>query len=209
MLEEIRQQPEALERTLSGELRRVEQFKRTGGETSAAPDRAGRARHLRQRRAVRPLPAGDHHRHSRCRWPRPPSPRSTTRASITATRWWWPSRNRANPPTPTWCWSARASRARSRWASPTKAAARWRELAEHVFLVRAGREKSVAATKTYTGQMLVLYLLAYALGGGVRIDDLRAHSRTLVSAALRWSRRSTPSASATASCATPWWWGAA
>src|SRR5579859_3463464 len=31
-------------------------------------------------------------------------------------------------------------------------------LAEHVFLVRAGREKSVAATKTYTGQMLMMYL---------------------------------------------------
>jgi glutamine---fructose-6-phosphate transaminase (isomerizing) len=45
-------------------------------------------------------------------------------------------------------------------------------LAEHVFLVRAGREKSVAATKTYTGQMLMLYLMAYALGGGVSMADL-------------------------------------
>src|SRR5713101_1931464 len=46
------------------------------------------------------------------------------------------------------------------------------KLAEHVFLVRAGREKSVAATKTYTGQVLMLYLLAYALGGKIRPDDL-------------------------------------
>jgi glucosamine--fructose-6-phosphate aminotransferase (isomerizing) len=45
-------------------------------------------------------------------------------------------------------------------------------LAEHVFLVHAGKEKSVAATKTYTGQMLILYLLAHALGGGVRMADL-------------------------------------
>jgi glutamine---fructose-6-phosphate transaminase (isomerizing) len=45
-------------------------------------------------------------------------------------------------------------------------------LAEHTFLVHAGREKSVAATKTYTGQMLMFYLLAYALGGAVRIADL-------------------------------------
>jgi glucosamine--fructose-6-phosphate aminotransferase (isomerizing) len=45
-------------------------------------------------------------------------------------------------------------------------------LAEHVFLVRAGREKSVAATKTYTGQVMLLYLLVYALGGKVRITDL-------------------------------------
>ena len=40
-------------------------------------------------------------------------------------------------------------------------------LAEHVFLVHAGREKSVAATKTYTGQLLVLYLLAHALGANI------------------------------------------
>jgi glucosamine--fructose-6-phosphate aminotransferase (isomerizing) len=38
----------------------------------------------------------------------------------------------------------------------------------------------VAATKTYTGQVLMLYLLAYALGGKIRPDDLarlpeRAH----------------------------------
>jgi glucosamine--fructose-6-phosphate aminotransferase (isomerizing) len=44
-------------------------------------------------------------------------------------------------------------------------------IAEHVFLVRAGREKSVAATKTYTGQVLMLYLLVYALGGKVRVTD--------------------------------------
>jgi glucosamine--fructose-6-phosphate aminotransferase (isomerizing) len=47
-------------------------------------------------------------------------------------------------------------------------------IAEHVFLVRAGREKSVAATKTYTGQLLLLYLLAYALGAKIRIADLEA-----------------------------------
>ena len=47
-------------------------------------------------------------------------------------------------------------------------------LAEHVFLVRAGREKSVAATKTYTGQLMSLYLLAYALGAKIRLEDLQA-----------------------------------
>jgi glucosamine--fructose-6-phosphate aminotransferase (isomerizing) len=45
-------------------------------------------------------------------------------------------------------------------------------IAEHVLFVRAGRERAVAATKTYTGQMLMMYLLAYALGGRVRIADL-------------------------------------
>src|SRR5690349_15743331 len=48
------------------------------------------------------------------------------------------------------------------------------DLAEHVFLVRAGREKSVAATKTYTGQLMLLYLLAYALGAKLRLRDLEA-----------------------------------
>jgi glucosamine--fructose-6-phosphate aminotransferase (isomerizing) len=47
------------------------------------------------------------------------------------------------------------------------------KLAEHVFLVRTGRERSVAATKTYTGQVMLLYLLAHALGAKIRIDDLR------------------------------------
>jgi glucosamine--fructose-6-phosphate aminotransferase (isomerizing) len=47
------------------------------------------------------------------------------------------------------------------------------KLAEHVFLVRTKRERSVAATKTYTGQVMLLYLLAQALGARIRIDDLR------------------------------------
>ncbi len=47
-------------------------------------------------------------------------------------------------------------------------------LAEYTLLVRAGREKSVAATKTYTGQLLSLYLLAQALGANIRSEDLQA-----------------------------------
>lgn len=46
-------------------------------------------------------------------------------------------------------------------------------LAERVFLVRAGKERSVAATKTYTGQLMMLYLLAHALGAPVNLDDLK------------------------------------
>lgn len=37
-------------------------------------------------------------------------------------------------------------------------------IADETLLIHAGREKSVAATKTYTGQMLHFYLLARALG---------------------------------------------
>ena len=46
-------------------------------------------------------------------------------------------------------------------------------LAEHAFLVRAGKEKSVAATKTYTGQVLCFYLLAYALGAPIKLESLQ------------------------------------
>ncbi len=58
-------------------------------------------------------------------------------------------------------------------------------LADHVLLVRAGKERSVAATKTYTGQLLSVYLLAYALGARFslesleRIPDLAAAALTL------------------------------
>jgi len=45
-------------------------------------------------------------------------------------------------------------------------------LAADTFLVRAGKEKSVAATKTYTGQIFCFYLLAYALGAPILLDDL-------------------------------------
>ena len=45
-------------------------------------------------------------------------------------------------------------------------------LAEHTFLVRAGKERSVAATKTFTGQVLLMYLIATALGGDIRVADL-------------------------------------
>lgn len=47
------------------------------------------------------------------------------------------------------------------------------KLAHHAVLVRAGKEKSVAATKTYTGQLMALYLLAWSLGAAIEIDDLK------------------------------------
>jgi len=54
-----------------------------------------------------------------------------------------------------------------------EAASTMARIAEHVLLIRARRERAVAATKTYTGQVLMMYLLAYALGGRVRIDGLQ------------------------------------
>ena len=46
-------------------------------------------------------------------------------------------------------------------------------ISNFVLRVRAGAEESVAATKTYTCQLMALYLLAHALGGSVDIDVLR------------------------------------
>src|SRR2546427_4407286 len=45
-------------------------------------------------------------------------------------------------------------------------------LADDAFLVRAGRQRSVAATKTYTGQLLLLYLLASALGPHITLGSV-------------------------------------
>jgi glucosamine--fructose-6-phosphate aminotransferase (isomerizing) len=43
---------------------------------------------------------------------------------------------------------------------------------DECWMVHAGKERSVAATKTYTGQLLLLYLLAWALGGKMPVESL-------------------------------------
>lgn len=45
-------------------------------------------------------------------------------------------------------------------------------LVDEVFLVRAGRQRSVAATKTYTGQLLMFYLLAGGLGPQISMESV-------------------------------------
>jgi len=48
------------------------------------------------------------------------------------------------------------------------------KVGQHHFFLRAGKEESVAATKTYTAELMVLYLLAYALKGEERLGhDVR------------------------------------
>lgn len=60
-------------------------------------------------------------------------------------------------------------------------------LTDETFLIHAGREKSVAATKTYTGQLLIFHLLARAMSNSLanlaveRIPELAAQSLTLKS----------------------------
>jgi glucosamine--fructose-6-phosphate aminotransferase (isomerizing) len=46
------------------------------------------------------------------------------------------------------------------------------EIADETFLIHAGREHSVAATKTYTGQLMIFHLLASALTGNKRFAEV-------------------------------------
>ena len=46
------------------------------------------------------------------------------------------------------------------------------KLVDDAFLVRAGKQRSVAATKTYTGQLLLLYLLASSLGSHITLSEV-------------------------------------
>jgi glucosamine--fructose-6-phosphate aminotransferase (isomerizing) len=46
------------------------------------------------------------------------------------------------------------------------------QLVDEVFLERAGKQRTVAATKTYTGQLLLMYLLASALGSQVTLRGI-------------------------------------
>jgi glucosamine--fructose-6-phosphate aminotransferase (isomerizing) len=44
------------------------------------------------------------------------------------------------------------------------------KLVNEVFLVHAGKQRSVAATKTYSGQLMIFYLLAAALGTAISME---------------------------------------
>jgi glutamine---fructose-6-phosphate transaminase (isomerizing) len=46
-------------------------------------------------------------------------------------------------------------------------------IVEFLLPIEAGAEISVAATKTYTCQLLALYLVAYAINGGIELEHLR------------------------------------
>jgi glucosamine--fructose-6-phosphate aminotransferase (isomerizing) len=172
MLEEIRQQPAALEKTLRGELRRLERFKRLVENRKprlimlcarGTSDNAAQfGRYLLEITCGIPVSLAA------------PSIYSLYNADLDMRDVLLVAISQSGESTDT---NLVLERGRARGAltigitnEPASTLAR---LAEHVFLVRAGREKSVAATKTYTGQVLMLYLLAWALGARIRIDDLR------------------------------------
>jgi glucosamine--fructose-6-phosphate aminotransferase (isomerizing) len=172
MLEEIRQQPDALERTLASELPRIERFKQRLAKrpprlivlaARGTSDNAAQfGRYLLEVTTGIPVSLAA------------PAIHTLYNAHMDYRDALVVGISQSGESTDT---NLVLSRAREQGAltigitnEPSSTLAR---LAEHVFLVRAGREKSVAATKTYTGQVLMLYLLAYALGGRIRIDDLK------------------------------------
>ena len=172
MLEEIRQQPEALQRTLSAELKRVEKFKRLVAQQrprlvvlvarGTSDNAALFGRYLLEITTGIPVSLAA------------PSIATLYHAQVDYRDALVVAISQSGESTDTNLVLERARDQKALTLGITnESASTLAKLAEHVFLVRAGHEKSVAATKTYTGQMLAMYLLAYALGGrDVRIADL-------------------------------------
>ena len=171
MLQEIRQQPEALERTLARERRKVEAFKRALAKrrprlivlvARGTSDNAARfGRYLLEIATGIPVTLAA------------PSIVSLYGVTVDYRETLVVALSQSGESTDT---NLVLERARGQGALTLGITNERRStlagLAERTFLVHAGREKSVAATKTYTGQMLMFYLLAYALGGKIGIPDL-------------------------------------
>src|SRR3989442_5179413 len=178
MLEEIREQPAALERTLKAELRRAERFKKflerrrprlvILAARGTSDNAALFGRYLLEITTGMPvsLAAASIYTLYNARV----DLRDTLVAAI----------SQSGESTDT---NIVLSEARKRGAMTigitNETSSSLAKLAEHVFLVRAGKERSVAATKTFTGKVLMLYLLAYALCGKVRPDDLARLPKTV------------------------------
>ena len=171
MLEEIRQQPAALERTLAGEMRSAERFKRLVEKRrprlivlvarGTSDNAALFGRYLLEITTGIPVSLAA------------PSITTLYGARVDYRETLVAAISQSGESTDTNLVLERARRQGALTLGITnEGSSTLARLAEHVFLARAGKEKSVAATKTYTGQMLMLYLLAYALGGGIRVADL-------------------------------------
>src|SRR5690349_15917290 len=172
MLEEIREQPEALERTLQAELRRVERFKRliekrrprlvVLAARGTSDNAALFGRYLLEITTGIPVSLSA------------PSIFTLYKADVDLGDALVVAISQSGESTDT---NLVLERARKRGALTVgitnESSSTLARISDYAFLVRAGKEKSVAATKTYTGQLLALYLLAHALGGPIRVEDLR------------------------------------
>ncbi len=173
MLEEIRQQPSALDRTLRGELSGAEKLRKTLQERKpkliilaarGTSDNAAQfGRYLLEITTGIPTALAA------------PSILTLYRAAVNFDDALVVAISQSGESTDTNVVLEEARKAGAMTVGITnEAGSALARLAEHVFLVRAGKERSVAATKTYTGQLLSIYMLAYALGANISLDDLRA-----------------------------------
>jgi glucosamine--fructose-6-phosphate aminotransferase (isomerizing) len=172
MLEEIRQQPAALERTLAREMRRVERLRALLSKDrprlivlaarGTSDNAALFGRYLLEIATGIPVSLAAPSIHTLY-----DAPVDYRGALVVAV-----SQSGESTDTNLVLSRAREKGARTLGITNERSSSLAR-IAEHTLFVRAGKEKSVAATKTYTGQVLVLYLLAYALGARIRMDDLR------------------------------------
>src|SRR5215813_3407932 len=181
MLEEIRQQPEALARTLAAELRRVERFRRLVARKpprlivlvarGTSDNAALFGRYLLEITTGIPVSLAA------------PSIATIYEARVNYRDALVVAISQSGESTDT---NLVLERARAQGALTlgitNEAGSTLARIAEHTLLVRAGRERAVAATKTYTGQMMMMYLLAYALGGRIRIADLERVPETVAAA---------------------------
>jgi glucosamine--fructose-6-phosphate aminotransferase (isomerizing) len=171
MLEEIREQPRALERTLNEELRRLIRFKRAMEKNrprlivlvarGTSDNAAQFGRYLFEITTGIPVSLAA------------PSIETLYQAELDYRDCLVVAISQSGESTDT---NLVLERAKARGAMTVgitnEKASTLARIAEHTFLVRAGKERSVAATKTYTGQILILYLIASALGAPIRSADL-------------------------------------
>jgi glucosamine--fructose-6-phosphate aminotransferase (isomerizing) len=172
MIEEVRQQPDALRRTLKSELSRIKELRRLVAvrkprfivlvARGTSDNAAQFGRYLLEITTGIPVSLSA------------PSIFTLYKADVNLSEGLVVAISQSGESTDT---NLVLERARKRGALTVgitnEAASTLARISDYAFLVRAGKEKSVAATKTYTGQLLALYLLANALGGSIKVDDLR------------------------------------
>jgi len=172
MLQEVREQPAALERTLAGELRNVEELRERFRNNrpslivlvarGTSDNAAQFGRYLLE--MATGIPVSLAAPSIVTLYQRPPQLRGALVVAV--------SQSGESTDTNRVLEQAKADGAMTVGIT-NEAGSTLARIAGHTILVRAGKELSVAATKTYTGQLLAMYLLAYALGAPVELDTLR------------------------------------
>jgi glucosamine--fructose-6-phosphate aminotransferase (isomerizing) len=172
MLEEIRQQPQALDRTLRGGMRSIEKLRATFGQNppqfivlvarGTSDNAAQFGRYLLEITTGIPVSLAA------------PSIFTVYAAKVNLRGALVVGISQSGESTDTNFVLERARECGAMTVGITnEAGSAMARIADRVILVRAGKERSVAATKTYTGQLMALYLLAWALGAAIPLDDLR------------------------------------